>query len=87
MTVTLDLEGAYNRSGIIYGIIITSSAVSEQTERVVSGNMNIQLTMSYNSQYNLSVFSNLCGNKLQSELIHIFYGEYIISYTLYIYHY
>ena len=75
MTVSLDLEKGCNRSGIIYGLIFTSdsSIASEQTKKIVSDNM--QLTVSYNSQYNLSVFSNLCGHELQSEIVHIFYGE------------
>ena len=78
MTVSLDLERGCNRPGIIYGLLFTSdsSVVSEPTKGIISGyNQSTQLTVFYNSQYNLSVFSNLCGHELQSEVIHIFYGE------------
>ena len=82
MTVSFNLERGCDRarSGITYGLLFTSdsSVVSEQTKRIVSSNnQSMQLTVSYNSQYNLSVFSNLCGHELQSEIIHIFYGEYV----------
>ena len=33
----------------------------------------------YDSHYNLSVFSNLCGHELQSDPMHIFYGEHYIT--------
>jgi hypothetical protein len=78
MTVSLDLEREYNRSGIIYSILFTTSSALavEQTERIIfSDNKSMQLTVSYNSQYNISVFSNLCGHELQSEIIQIFYGK------------
>ena len=77
LMVTLDLGGMHNIYGIIYGVSITS--VSEQMKSVVSSqsNTSVQLTVSYNLEYNLSTFAMLCSHEIQSELIHLFYGEHV----------
>ena len=77
LTVLVDLERVHNMSGLIYGILFTTLTSSAQMERIIiiSDNTSIYLIVSYNSHYNLSVFSNLCGHELQSNPIHIFYGE------------
>ena len=80
LTVSVDLERAH-MSGLIYGILFTTSTSSTQMERIIiiSDNTNIYLIVSYNSHYNLSVFSNLCGHELQSDPMHTFYGEDYIT--------
>ena len=80
LMVTLDFERIQNRYGIIYGVLLTS--VSEQIKIEVSGHASVQLTMSYNSMYNLSFFAMLCAYEMHSDPIHLFYGE--LSFNIYI---
>ena len=86
LTVSLDLESMHNRSGLIYGVLFTTSCA--QTERIIiliitSGNVSMHLIVSYMTLtiYNLSVFSSHCGHELQSDHhpMHTFYGEHYIT--------
>ena len=62
----------------VYGVLLTSDSVANQTKMVVSGTiMSVEVNISYNIQYNLSTFVLLCGYENQSQIVNLFYGKFV----------
>ena len=78
LRLSLELEGMQIMiNGLTYGAIFTSSL--EETIRVALGGSdgtNVEVTIPYNVQYNLTIFAVLCGYENQSDTLSLFYGEY-----------
>ena len=70
------LEGMQTMiNGLTYGALLTSSL--EETIRVGSDGANVEVTIPYNVQYNLTTFAALCGYENQSDTLSLFYSELI----------
>ena len=65
---------------LIHGVQFISSLAVDREQIMVDffGNNTtvIELSISYNIWYNLTVFATLCGHTARSETINLFYGEY-----------
>ena len=88
VTLRVTLEDNNNKlnmiDGLIYGVVLTSSF--EEVAKVLSDASNgdgssIEIIMLYNTEYNLSTFTSLCGFENQSYVLSLFYSE--LSYRYY----
>ena len=76
--LSLELEGMQIMiNGLTYGAVLTSNS-SLETIRVGSDDANVEVTIPYNVQYNLTTFAVLCGYENQSDTLSLFYSELII---------
>ena len=67
-------------NGLVYGAIFTSSL--EEAIRVGSYDANVEMTIPYNVQYNLTTFVVLCGYENQSDTLSLKYYSELISYLV-----
>ena len=82
ITLTVTPEGIQSMiHGLTYGVELASPF--GEIIKVFSGgsDASIELTMLYNTEYNLSTYSILCGFESRSHPLSLFYGEFIILVT------
>ena len=84
ITLTVTPEGIQSMiHGLTYGVELASSF--GETIKVFSGgsDLSIELTILYNTEYNLNTYSTLCGFECWSRPLNLFYGEFIILVTFF----
>ena len=81
VTLTVILDG---RKSMIHGITYGVEFISSFEEIIISGSKiasiyHVQLTMLYNTEYNLTTFVILCGFESRSQPLSLFYSEFAIT--------
>ena len=81
VTLTVILDGI---KSMIHGITYGVRFVSSFEEIIAFGNKltsvyHVQLTMLYNTEYNLTTFVILCGFESRSQPLSLFYSEFAIT--------
>ena len=76
VTLTVTLEEMQSMiHGLTYGVEFASSFEEIIEEFSGGSDASVELTMLYNTEYNLSTYSTLCGLKSRSHALNLFYGE------------
>ena len=78
VNITLEIHqptqnGSY---GALYNI---SFSITPEAEIVSTDNNYVQLILQYNTPYNLSAVTSLCGQISDSTTIELFYGECLVA--------
>ena len=62
-----------------YGVSYSVSVVVVPQVAMITNRTHVELTVHYNTLYNISVIGSFCGHNSESATIGLFYGEFLVS--------